>query len=108
MVENNLYLDNVFSSLADTTRRDILRRLVGASYTISQLAENYDMSFAAVAKHLGVLEKAKLVKKEKRGNQQVVSISPESLRDASYYLAQYEALWNYRFNALDEVLKENT
>jgi DNA-binding transcriptional ArsR family regulator len=59
-----------------------------------------------VAKHLSVLEKAKLVMKQRRGKQQVVSIVPETMKDASRYLAQYEALWNYRFDALDNVLKE--
>src|SRR5579875_1380420 len=101
MVEKNLYLDGLYSSLADTTRRDILQRLLTAQYSISQLAEKYDMSFAAVAKHLKVLEKAKLIKKERRGNQQVVSIAPKALKDACDYLERYETLWNYRFNALD-------
>jgi DNA-binding transcriptional ArsR family regulator len=106
MVERNAYLDGLFGSLADPIRRDILRRLMNAQYTVSQIAENYDISLAAVAKHLNVLEKARLVIKQRRGKEQVVSISPEALKDASQYLAQYEALWNYRFNALDEVLKE--
>lgn len=107
MVEKDLYLNGLFGSLADATRRDILRRLIDAHYTIGQIAESYDMSFAAVAKHLKVLEKAKLIKKERRGTQQVISIAPEALRDAAYYLTQYEALWNYRFDALDKVLKED-
>jgi len=107
MVEKNLYLDDLFGSLADSTRRDILRRLIDAQYTIGQLADRYEISFAAVAKHLKVLEKAKLIKKDRRGNQQVVSIMPQALHDASYYLEQYEALWNYRYDALDKVLKED-
>jgi len=107
MVEKNLYLDGLYSSLADSTRRDILQRLINADYTVGQLAKRYDISFAAVAKHLKVLEQARLIKKERRGNQQVVSIAPDALKDARNYLEQYEALWNYRFNALDKVLKEN-
>ena len=106
MVERNAYLDGLFGSLADPIRRDILRRLMNAQFTVSQIAENYDISLAAVAKHLNVLEKAKLVIKQRRGKEQVVSIAPEALKDASQYLAQYEALWNYRFDALDTVLKE--
>jgi DNA-binding transcriptional ArsR family regulator len=76
MVERDAYLDGLFGSLADPIRRDILRRLINAQYTVSQIAENYDISFAAVAKHLSVLEKAKLVIKQRRGKEQVVSISP--------------------------------
>jgi DNA-binding transcriptional ArsR family regulator len=108
MVERNAYLDGIFGSLADPIRRDILLRLMNAQYTVSQIAQDYQISFAAVAKHLNVLEKAQLVVKQRRGKEQIVSIAPQALKDASYYLAQYEALWNYRFDALDTVLKENT
>ena len=107
MVERNAYLDGIFGALADPTRRDILRRLMSTQYTVSQIAQDYQISFAAVAKHLNVLEKAQLVMKKRRGKEQVVSIVPQALKDASYYLAQYEALWNYRFEALDQVLKED-
>jgi len=107
MVEQNVYLDGLFGSLADPIRRDILRRLINAQYTVSQIAEKYDVSLAAVAKHLTVLERAKLVIKQKRGKEQIVSISPLAIQDASYYLKQYEALINQRFDALDNVLKEN-
>lgn len=107
MVERNAYLDGLFGSLADPIRRDILARLINAQYTVSQIAEGYDISLAAVAKHLNVLEKAKLVIKERRGKEQVVSIAPEALKDASHYLRQYEALWNKRFDAIDNILKED-
>jgi DNA-binding transcriptional ArsR family regulator len=107
MVERNAYLDGLFSSLADPIRRDMLQRLINAQYTVSQLAQNYSVSFAAVAKHLSVLEKARLVVKQRRGKEQVVSIAPDALKDASQYLARYEALWNARFDALDKILKED-
>ena len=107
MVEQNAYLDGIFGSLADPIRRDILRRLMNAQYTVSQLAQDYQISFAAVAKHLNVLEKAQLVMKQRRGKEQIVSIAPQAFKDASHYLAQYETLWNYRFDALDKVLKED-
>lgn len=105
MVEQNIYLDGLFGSLADPIRRDILRRLINAQYSIRQIAEKYDVSFAAVAKHINVLEKAKLVIKERKGKEQIVRIAPQALEDASKYLAQYEALWNHRFDKLDQVLK---
>ena len=107
MVEQSFYLDNIFSSLADPTRRDILQRLIDARYTVSQLAEQYDISFAAVAKHVAVLEKAKLIRKQKRGREQVVRIAPQAMRDANYYLKQYEMLWSGRFNEIDDLLKED-
>jgi len=106
MVERQAYLDGLFGSLADPIRRDMLQRLISAQYSVSQLAKNYSISFAAVAKHLNVLEKARLVVKERRGKEQVVSIAPAALHDASQYLAQYEALWNQRFDALDTILRE--
>lgn len=106
MVEQNVYLDGLFGSLADPIRRDILRRLISAQYTIGQIAASYDVSFAAVAKHLSVLEKAKLIVKKRRGKEQVVSIAPQALHDASYYLKQYEALWNTRLDTLEELIKE--
>jgi DNA-binding transcriptional ArsR family regulator len=107
MVERDVYLNNVFGSLADPIRRDILQRLINAQYTVSQLAENYEISLAAVAKHLNVLEKAKLVLKQRRGKEQVVSIAPDALHDANAYLARYEALWNSRFDSLDKILEED-
>jgi DNA-binding transcriptional ArsR family regulator len=107
MVERNVYLDGLFSSLADPIRRDILWRLTSAQYSVGQIAQNYEISFAAVAKHLSVLEKAKLIIKQRRGKEQVVSIAPAALRDASEYLAKYEAVLNYRYNELDNLLKED-
>lgn len=105
MVEYNAYLDGLFGSLADRNRRDILRRLIDAQHTMSQLAQNYDMSFAAVAKHLKVLEKAKLVTKTRRGNEQIINIAPTALYDATRYLEQYEVLWSKRFDTIDTLIK---
>lgn len=97
MVDRNIYLDGLFNSLADTTRRDILWRLIDRQYTVGQLAEKYTISLAAVAKHVAVLEKAQLITKHRRGNEQIVSIAPAALQEAAYYLKQYEILWDRRF-----------
>ncbi len=107
MVEYNLHLDDLFGSLANSVRRDILQRLIHTQLTISQLAEHYEMSFAAVAKHLNVLAKAQLIVKRRKGKEQIVSIAPEAIQHASHYLAQFEELWNYRFNELDKILQED-
>jgi DNA-binding transcriptional ArsR family regulator len=100
-------LDMIFNSLADSTRRDILKRVSKRELTISELASPYTMSFAAIAKHVAVLESAKLVKKEKKGREQVVSASPRAIKAAKAQLEKYEEMWNDRFDALDTLLAEN-
>jgi len=103
----NLELDALFHSLADGTRRDMLRRVSQKPLTISELADSYTMSFAAIAKHVSVLERAKLVSKQRRGKEQVVSVAPKAIKIAASHLKQYEKLWNERFNRLDTLLKDN-
>lgn len=107
MVEYTLNLDDVFGSLADPIRRDILNRIAVKELTVSQIAEAYDVSLAAISKHLKVLEKAKLIIKRRQGKQQIVCLSPVAFKDASEYLKHYENLWNARFDALEEYLKED-
>jgi DNA-binding transcriptional ArsR family regulator len=104
MVEQTLSLDTIFSSLADSTRRDMLRRLVNQELTISELAKPYDLTFAAVSKHLKVLERAQLVIKRRRGKEQMVSVAPQSLKDAAEYLENYRLLWDDKFRRLDQIL----
>lgn len=106
MVEHNPSLDLIFQSLADPTRRDIIRWVSRQEQTISQLAVRYKMSFAAVAKHVGVLQRAQLVRKIKQGKEQLVTARPETIRLAEEHLRQYEQLWNERFDKLDSLLKE--
>lgn len=100
-------LDLVFHALADPTRRDILARVSRQSLTVGQIAKDYNLTFAAVSKHLKVMEKAKLVIKQRRGKEQIVSAAPQTVHDASDYLKRYEAMWNRRFDALDRYLKNN-
>ena len=108
MVEQVL-LNNIFKSLADPTRRDILVRVQEKQQTISELAEKYKMSFAGIAKHINVLEKAKLVTKSKNGKEQIITINGDSLEQANEYLQRHAVLWSDRFDRLDDILiKENT
>ncbi|HSX42787.1 MAG TPA: metalloregulator ArsR/SmtB family transcription factor [Candidatus Saccharimonadales bacterium] len=100
MVEYTFPLDQVFASLADPTRRDIVSRLQWGMLNISAVAEPYDISLAAVSKHLKVLERARLVVKRKKGRECYVALSPEVLHAASEYLQQYEALWNQRLESV--------
>jgi DNA-binding transcriptional ArsR family regulator len=105
MVEHMPALDLVFHSLADGTRRDMLRRLSQAEYTISELAAPYSMSLAAIAKHVNVLERAGLVTKRRSGKEKVVRIAPETMRAAGRHLSEYEKLWAARFDALGKLIE---
>jgi DNA-binding transcriptional ArsR family regulator len=99
-------LDLTFSSLSDPTRRDILRRIQKKELTVSEIAKSYEMSLAAISKHLMVLEKAKLIEKHRKGRQQFIALSPPALKDASEYLKRYKDLWERRLDRLEELLKE--
>jgi DNA-binding transcriptional ArsR family regulator len=99
-------LDYIFSSLADPTRRDILRRIIAQELSVSEIAQPYDLSLAAVSKHLSVLERARLVFKRRAGKQQMVVAVPDGLESASRYLREFEAMWQERFEALERYLKE--
>lgn len=107
MVEQTLQLDSIFSCLSDPTRRDILKRLMGKQMSISEIAEPYRLTFAAISKHLKILERARLVVKQRFGKQQVVALAPNTLHEAAKYLANYEKVWNLRMDALDEYLQNN-
>ena len=96
--------DDLFHALADATRRDILRRCAGGDASVSRLAEAYPMSFAAVQKHVAVLERAGLVTKERTGRRKVVRTNIEGLRLARGLLDQYEALWRGRVERMTELI----
>ena len=100
-------IDRVFHALADTTRRDIVRRVMaGEASSISAIAARYDMSFAAVQKHVAVLEGAGLVTKETQGRERIVRGNPERIARARDLLARLEGLWRARFSRLDRVLTD--
>jgi DNA-binding transcriptional ArsR family regulator len=106
MVEYTLSLDNIFASLSDPTRRDILRRVSGQELSIGEIARPYDLTFAAVSKHLKVLEKANLIIKRRQGKEQIVSISPAALASADEYLDFYRKLWEKRLDTLEQYLNQ--
>ena len=97
-------VDRIFRALADATRRDIVRRTLTGDVSVSGLAADYDMSFAAVQKHVAVLEGAGLVTKEPNGRERLVRANPEMLRRARTLLDQYEQLWRARIDRLDALL----
>lgn len=106
MVEYSISLDSVFSSLADSTRRDILNRLTKQEMTVKEVSVPYEMSLAAVSKHLKILERARLITKRKKGKERVVCISPQALSDAGEYLDKYSQIWQSRYEKLEKLLNE--
>jgi len=96
--------DRVFSALADATRRDIVLRAVGGEEGVAELAQHYPMSFAAVQKHVAVLERAGLVMKERSGRRKVVRTNVEGLRAARSLLDRYEELWRSRIERMTALI----
>ena len=106
MVESSYQLDLLFTALSDSTRRSILLRVAKVEMSISEIAEHYKLTFAAISKHIKVLEKAGLVVKQKRGKEQVVIIVPAKLDIAREHIDRYATLWTDRFDQLEILLKE--
>ncbi len=96
----------MFHALADATRRDILLRALEGEHNVSTLARHYPVSFAAVQKHVAVLEGAALVTKHRRGREQLVRSNIDTIRNASRLLAQFEAVWRDRIGRIDEILAD--
>jgi DNA-binding transcriptional ArsR family regulator len=102
-------IDLIFRALADSTRRDILRRTLGGEdASVSALAAAYAMSFAAVQKHVAVLEGAGLVTKEQRGRERLVRGNAEAVQRARALLDTFERIWRDRIARLDDVLNDDS
>ncbi|WES63685.1 winged helix-turn-helix domain-containing protein [Microbacter sp. GSS18] len=99
--------DRVFHALAAATRRDIVRRTAVHEQSVSQLAADYDMSFAAVQKHVAVLEEARLIVKRAEGRERLVRADPAMIARARILLTEYEDLWRGRIDRLDALLAED-
>ncbi|MBC9726641.1 helix-turn-helix transcriptional regulator [Streptomyces sp. TRM68367] len=100
-------VDRVFHALADSTRRDILRRCLRDELSVSRLAAAYPMSFAAVQKHVVVLERAGLVSKQRRGREQLVRSEPEAVGPARRALDELETLWRGRVDRMSSLLAQD-
>jgi DNA-binding transcriptional ArsR family regulator len=99
-------IDRLFQALATATRRDILRRTIEREQSVSALAREYDMSFAAVQKHVAVLEAAHLIVKRAEGRERLVRADPIMIARARALLARYEDLWRARIDRLDALLSQ--
>jgi DNA-binding transcriptional ArsR family regulator len=105
VVQRAAALDSVFHALADPTRRAMLRSLAAGERNIGELAAPCKMSFAAVSKHIRVLERAGLVRRRVEGRRHVCRIEPSPLAAAEKWLRYYEHFWNKRLDALEALLK---
>src|SRR6187397_2476739 len=99
--------DRMFGALADHTRRDIVRRAIDSEEGVAELASHYPMSFAAVQKHVAILERAGLVTKERAGRRKVVRTNIEGLRLARGLLDEYEALWRGRIDRMTDLISRS-
>ncbi|WP_285041157.1 metalloregulator ArsR/SmtB family transcription factor [Plantibacter sp. LMC-P-059a] len=100
-------VDRLFHALADATRRDILTRVLAREQSVTALAEQYEMSFAAVQKHVAVLERAALVMKERRGRQQIVHGDVTTVQRSARLLDAYADVWNQRALRIGAILAED-
>jgi len=99
-------LSTVFGALADPTRRAILARLAGGDLPVRDLAAPFPMSQPAISRHLKVLEGAGLISRSRRATARLSHLEAEPLRDATAWLARYQAYWDERFDQLDALLVE--
>jgi DNA-binding transcriptional ArsR family regulator len=99
-------VDRIFGALADSTRRDILVQSMSTSHSVSALARRYEMSFAAVQKHVAVLERAGLVTKQRSGREQLVESNASTLRRVAELLDSYEQLWTQRAKQIAGILAD--
>lgn len=98
-------LSRIFFALADPTRRAILDRLAAGSATVGDLAEPFAVSRPAISQHLGVLEDAGLIERTRTGQWRTCALRPEGMTDAEAWVAEHRALWQSRFDRLDDVLR---
>jgi DNA-binding transcriptional ArsR family regulator len=97
-------LDSVFSALADPTRRAILARLTEGDANVAELAAPFSMSQPAISRHLKVLEGAGLISRHRRATARLSHLEADPLREATDWLAKYQAYWDESYERLDQLL----
>ena len=98
--------DAMFQALSDRTRRDIMRRVLAGEHSVSALAASYDMSFAAVQKHVAVLERAGLLTKRRQGREALASGDVQVVRSAASLLSEFEEIWRGRISRIDDLINQ--
>lgn len=96
--------DRIFGALSDATRRDIVRRAIDGREGVAELSEHYPMSFAAVQKHVAILERAGLITKHRTGRRKVVRTNLAPLNEARRLLDRYEDLWRARIGRMTDLI----
>lgn len=108
MVNNQRHITAVFAALADPTRRRILDRLSGQGESrVTALARPFRISLPAVSRHLRVLERARLIQRRRDGREHLIRPRPDGVMEAQQWIAHYVAGWEFSFNALDELLRND-
>lgn len=107
MVEHQDAIDSVLRALADPNRRAMVQQLSEGERTVGELAAPLEMTLAGASKHIGVLEKAGLVTRHRRGRERVCSLQPAALWQLRDWVSHYAAFWDARLDALDKALKED-
>lgn len=95
-------IDRALAAISDPTRRAIIERLARGPASISAMAEPFDMSLTGFCKHVRVLERARLIRRTRRGRENTLELSPEPLRDVARWVLQYESFWNDRLDRLEK------
>jgi DNA-binding transcriptional ArsR family regulator len=106
MVQYSMRLDASFAALSDATRRGVLEQLGRADASITDLADTFHMTLTGMKKHVGVLERAGLVRTEKVGRVRTCKLGPRRLQEETAWLERYRQRWDLRFDELDEVVEE--
>lgn len=106
-MQSGIDADRIFSALADTTRRDIVRRAIAGEEGVAELAGHYPMSFAAVQKHVAILERAGLVSKQRIGRRKVVRTNVKGIRIAQDLLDRYQELWRGRIDRMTNLINDS-
>ncbi len=101
-------LSQIFHSLSDPTRRKILERLAEGSLTVTEIKSPFKISLVAISKHLKVLERAKLIRRQKMGREYIIRLHPRPLRDAYRYIENYKKDWSRQLDALEKFLERNS
>jgi len=101
-------LDAAFAALADPTRRAIVRRLARGESSVGELAAPFRMSLPAVSRHLGVLERARLIARRKEAQRRLCRLEPGALKEVADWIEQYRRFWDERFDSLADYLETLT
>ncbi len=105
--DQNSQISNIFHALADPTRRQILERLKRGRLTVTEIKIPFKMSLVAVSKHLKVLERAKLIRRQKMGREYLIGIHPQPLRDAYKYIELFKKDWSRHLDAIEKFVERN-